>query len=707
MTKTDRFNIALLGNPNSGKSSLFNFMTGLRQDVSNFPGVTVDKKRGSYTLKNGVEAHIIDFPGTYSVYPNSSEEKLVINILADAVNPHQPDLVVYVADITQLERHLLFATQIIDMGYQMVFVLNMTDLVEKEGSSIHLQDLKQYLGVPIICISVRDEKNLEELESAIEVFVKKRYGQSASPLYQLSDIETFVATRVQKHLGIENIYTAKIIAHHYQWLEFLREDQRTYIRDIIARSGFDDLKLQVRETMQRYDSYSEVVKKTVTSSKKTLKSRTDQIDGWITHRFIGPLIFFMVMLFVFQSIYSWATYPMDWIETGFATAGAQINHILPDSWWTDLIVNGLMAGLGGVLVFVPQIAVLFFLLSILEESGYMSRVVFMFDSIMQKFGMNGRSMVSLISSGACAIPAIMSTRTISNPKERLITILVSPLVSCSARLPVYAVLIGFAVPDVKIWGILNMQGLAFMGLYVLGILGALGSSLVFKKILKSDSGSFLMIELPDYKPPIWKNVILSVKEKVIAFIAGAGKIIVFISVILWFLASFGPGDSLLNAEINAKKESELSGLSMEEQNNLTASYKIEASYIGRMGKWIEPAIAPLGFDWKIGIALLTSFAAREVFVGTMATIYSIGNDNDEKTIRQKMAAEVRPGTDIKVYNTATSFSLLVFYVFAMQCMSTLAIVKRETNTWKWPIIQFLFMSAMAYVGALVVYQVLA
>lgn len=703
----NRLNIGLLGNPNSGKSSLFNYLTGMRQNVSNFPGVTVDKKRGSYALKNGFQADIIDFPGTYSVYPNSSEEKLVINILTDTGNPHRPDLVIYVADITQLDRHLLFATQIIDMGYPMIFVLNMADLAEKDGSSIHLSGLEKYMHVPMICISVRNEKNLEELEVKINDLAEKKYPVASAPLYQCTDIETFVAGRVQKYLGLENMYTAKIIAHHYQWLEFLSSEQRQYISDIIARSGFNDLKIQVRETMQRYDTYHDVVKKTVISPKKSSKSRTDKIDEWITHRFIGPVIFFVVMLFVFQSIYSWATYPMDWIETGFAAAGAQINQILPDSWWTDLIVNGLLAGLGGVLVFVPQIAVLFFLLSILEESGYMSRVVFMFDSIMQKFGMNGRSMVSLISSGACAIPAIMSTRTISNPKERLITILVSPLVSCSARLPVYAVLIGFAVPDIKIWGILNMQGLAFMGLYVLGILGALGSSLIFKKILKSDSGSFLMIELPDYKPPIWKNVFLSVKEKVLAFIAGAGKIIVFISVILWFLASFGPGDSLLNAEINAKKESEVSGLSMEEQNNLTASYKIEASYIGRMGKWIEPAIAPLGFDWKIGIALLTSFAAREVFVGTMATIYSIGNDNDEKTIRQKMAAEVRPGTDIKVYNTATSFSLLVFYVFAMQCMSTLAIVKRETNTWKWPIIQFLFMSAMAYLGALVVYQVLA
>jgi len=706
MSKTGSFNIALLGNPNSGKSSLFNFLTGMRQDVSNFPGVTVDKKKGSFTLKNGKEASIIDFPGTYSVYPNSTEEKLVINVLTDQNNRNRPDLVVYVADITQLERHLLFATQIIDMGFPMLFVLNMIDLVEKTGSTINVSVLEEYLHVPVICVSVRNHQNLDELKLKINELSENTLTPDEKPLYELTDIESFVASRVKKHLDTENMYVAKITAHHYKWLKFLKDSQRAYISDIIIRSGFNDLKIQVQETMQRYDSYSDVVKKTILSQSKSSKTVTDTIDEWITHRFFGLVFFFLIMLFVFQSIYAWAAYPMDWIESGFAASGAWMSEILPDVWWADLIINGLLAGLGGVLVFVPQIAILFFLVSILEESGYMSRVVFMFDSIMQKFGMNGRSMVALISSGACAIPAIMSTRTISNPKERLITILVSPLVSCSARLPVYAVLIGFAVPDIKVFGFLNLQGLAFMGLYLLGIVGALGSSLFFKKILKSDSGSFLMIELPDYKPPIWKNVLISVKEKVFAFVYGAGKIIIFISVVLWFLASFGPGDALKNAELKANEVSMADHLSEEEKNNLIAAYKIEASYIGHMGKWIEPAIDPLGFDWKIGIALLTSFAAREVFVGTMATIYSIGSDNDEKTIRQKMAAEVRPGTDIKMYTPATSMALLVFYVFAMQCMSTLAIVKRETNTWKWPIVQFLFMSAMAYVGAFVVYQLM-
>jgi len=374
---------------------------------------------------------------------------------------------------------------------------------------------------------------------------------------------------------------------------------------------------------------------------------------------------------------------------------------------SDLLVNGLLAGLGGVLVFVPQITILFFLIALLEESGYMSRVVFMFDSIMQKFGMNGRSMVALISSGACAIPAIMSTRTISNYKERLITILVSPLISCSARLPVYAVLIGFVVPDTKFLGVFNYQGLAFMGLYLLGIVGVIFSSLFFKKILKSDTASFLMIELPNYKPPIWTNVFLSVKEKVSSFVIGAGKIIIFISIALWFLASYGPGTSISDSSALAKNVATEKNLDEIQKSNLIASYKLESSYIGHLGKWIEPAIKPLGFDWKIGIALLTSFAAREVFVGTMATIYSIGSESDELTIRQKMAAEIRPGSNIKVYNPATALSLLVFYVFAMQCMSTLAVTKKETQSWKWPIIQFAFMGVLAYLGAFLTYQALS
>lgn len=699
--------VALLGNPNSGKSSLFNYLTGMRQDVSNFPGVTVDKKEGEFDLVDGRKAILYDFPGTYSVYPNSTEERIVINILTNPRDENYPDLVIYVADATQLERHLLFATQIVDLGFPMLFVLNMVDLVEGTGEKLNIEALSNYLNVPVIPVSVRSNMNLQGLKTAInEVLLSPKQVQN-SPKYPMSDAETFVATRIKKMANVDNLYQAKLIAHHHNWLQHLTTEMKSEISNITQRAGFNDLRFQVQETMKRFDLFIPIVKSTILATKNESKTVTDKIDDVITHRVWGPIIFFFIMFLVFQSIYSWATFPMDMIERGFAEVGSYLSGIMPEAWWSDLIINGLVAGLGGVLVFVPQIAILFFLIALLEESGYMSRAVYMFDSIMQKFGMNGRSMVALISSGACAIPAIMSARTISNPKEKLITILVSPLISCSARLPVYAVLIGFVVPSDKVFGIINYQGLAFMGLYMLGIAGALVSALFFKMILKSESGSFLMIELPNYKPPMWKNVAITVKEKVAAFVYGAGKVIIFISIILWFLASYGPSSAMENAISNATKDAISQNLSDTEANHLSASYKIEASYIGHLGKWIEPAIKPLGYDWKIGIALITSFAAREVFVGTMATIYSIGSDDANQTLRQKMAAEIRPGTDIKVYNMATSLSLLVFYVFAMQCMSTLAITKKETNTWKWPIIQFVFMGLMAYAGSFTVYQLLS
>ncbi len=705
MSNSEIFKIGLAGNPNSGKSSLFNYLTGLNQEVSNFPGVTVENKTGVYITKDGRKIEIIDFPGTYSVFPNSFDEKIVINILTNASSPFYPDLIIYVADVTQLERHLLFAAQIKDLGLPMIFVINMMDLVDESKSKINIQPLKSYLNSDVIAVSVRNDKNLHLIKECIDTNISNLPHPSLLTLYITPENIIGTISKIKDSINVKNIYQAKLIAHHYSWLNHLTEDQRQQVKDIISQFGFNDIRAQVDEIMSRYNDFIKVVEKTIYIPPDKKKSLTDKIDQLITHRFFGPMIFFLIMVFIFQSIYAWAVYPMDKIEGLFAYAGNFINGVLPKSWFSDLITHGLMPGLGGVLVFVPQIAILFFLVSILEESGYMSRVVYMFDGLLQKFGMNGRSMVSLISSGACAIPAIMSTRTISNPKERLITILVSPLISCSARLPVFAVLIGFVVPSTTIWGFLNAQGLAFMGLYLLGIFSALLSGLFFKQFIKSDSSSFLMIELPNYKPPLWKNVFITVKEKVLAFITGAGKIIVLISIILWFLASFGPANSIIQAEKEAIFISDSLNYNELARNNLIASKKLEESYIGKTGKLIEPLIAPLGFDWKIGIALITSFAAREVFVGTMATIYSLGSDNDEKTIREKMSDEIRPGTNKKLYDIPTSMALLVFYVFAMQCMSTLAVTKKETNSWKWPVVQFLFMGVLAYIGAFIAYNI--
>jgi ferrous iron transport protein B len=698
--------VAVLGNPNSGKSSLFNYLTGLRQDVSNFPGVTVDKKTAFIQLTDTLAVEVIDFPGTYSVFPNSSEEKLVINTITNPQDDNFPDAVIYVADVMHLDRHLLFATQIKDLGFPMILIINMIDLADDAQIKIHKEHLASYLQCEVLCISVRNHVGLDDIKPSILSLLNDNNSTPTTTIYHLSEIEQKVATQISEKLQISNLYRAKLVAHHAEWLDYINTTDKQIIKDVIESVGFQDIRLQVQETLMRFEQQDAVIKATIHKNKPENLTVTDKIDQWITHRFWGPVIFFVIMFLVFQAIYTWAELPMEWIERGFAWAGNFMSEHLTESWWSDLLVNGLLAGLGGVFVFVPQIALLFFLIALLEESGYMSRVVFMFDSVMQRFGMNGRSMVSLISSGACAIPAIMATRTISNQKERLITIMVSPLISCSARLPVYAVLIGFVVPNLKIGGFINLQGLAFMGLYLLGIVGVILSSIFFKKILKSQGTSHLMIEMPNYKPPLWTNVFLMVKEKVTAFIIGAGKIILLISVVLWFLASYGPSDEIAKSVKEAEQMIQQNHLDEKASADLMASHKLEASYIGHLGKWIEPSIRPLGFDWKIGIALLTSFAAREVFVGTMATIYSIGSDSDEKTIREKMAEETRPNSQIKVYNPATALSLLVFYVFAMQCMSTLAVTRRETNTWKWPIVQFFYMGIMAYFGAFITYQLM-
>jgi ferrous iron transport protein B len=707
VTQNKTQTVALLGNPNSGKSSLFNYFTGLRQDVSNFPGVTVDKKSAIVHLEDTTLIRLMDLPGTYSVYPNSLEERIVVDILTQHDGPFRPDVVVYLADATQLERHLLFATQIRDMGYPMIFALNMVDIAARKGLKVDPQRISKFLQCPVLPISVREKQGLETLRSEIYGLVSDHKKVKAQQIYKLSHDETQLADQVGQITQNPSQYQNKVIAHHLSWLPQLTKKDRTSIKKVIEESGFVDLKAQVNETMSRFDHIVPLVKQAVTVPKEKETTLTDRIDNVITHRVMGPIIFFGLMFLVFQALYSWASWPMDFIETSFAQVGGYISSILPQTWWSDLIVNGLWAGLGGVLVFVPLIAILFFLISVLEESGYMSRAVFMFDNVMRKFGLNGRSMVALISSAACAIPAIMSTRTISNQRERLLTIMVSPLISCSARLPVYAALIGFVVPDVKIGGIFNAQGLAFMGLYLLGIVGALLSSLLLKPFIKSTTGSFLMMELPNYKPPIWRNIGTTVYEKVSAFIIGAGKVILVISVVLWFLASYGPGNQMNQVEEELKTEWNAQKLTPENADQLIAARRIEVSYIGHLGKWIEPSISPLGFDWKIGIAILTSFAAREVFVGTMATIYSVGDAEDTITLRERMAAEVRADTGEKVYTAATSLSLLIFYVFAMQCMSTLAITKRETNTWKWPIVQFVFMSVLAYVGSWLVYNLMS
>jgi ferrous iron transport protein B len=690
------FKVGLMGNPNSGKSSLFNILTGLRQKVGNFPGVTVEKKEGIAILDDQSKIKILDFPGTYSLFPNSHEERIVVQLLTNQMGKHFPDVVVYVADATQLERHMLFATQLIDLGVPMIFCLNMYDLIEKDKKEINSNEIEKFLGCQVVPISTKSLLGVDELRRTI-LKIKKDKLNVPPAIYPFTEQEKKLAEEIKKVTKINNPYFNKIIGHHFKWLPWIGEDSRIKIGEIVAKNGFENIKGQIEETLQRFKKITPAVEKALRNISRDRLSLTDKIDQLVTHPWWGVIIFLVINFLIFQAIYAGAEYPMEWIENGFASLGENVRVLIGNGWFSDLLVDGVIAGLGGIMVFIPQIFILFFVLSILEEIGYMSRAVFLFDGIMQKFGLNGRSVVALISSGACAIPAIMSTRTITDYKEKLITILVAPLISCSARIPVYVILIGFVVQPTKVWGVFNAQGLAFMGLYLLGIIFALISALAFKYIIKSDDRSMLMIELPQYRPPLAKN-------KVMAFIVEAGRVILIISIILWFLASYGPSADMTAAEEQAIELADSQNMTDLEKEDLIASNKIEASYAGHLGKFIEPVIRPMGFDWKIGISLITSFAAREVFVGTMATIYSVGSSGDDTTIRQKMGAEINPDTGGKRFDFATSLSLLIFYVFAMQCMSTLAVTKKETNSWKWPVIQFAYMSTLAYVGSVIVYQ---
>ncbi len=707
MASPKTFTFALVGNPNAGKSSVFNQLTGLRQKVGNFPGVTVDKKIGTMTLPNdGGDVRIVDLPGTYSLYPNSQDERVVLNILSNPKDENYPDAIIYIADLTNLERHLLLFSQIKDLNIPLVLGVGMLDIAAQQGITFDKKLLSERFNVGVVGMNGRTGEGIAALKVEMQKLVHEKAPPQYKMFFQPNSIELKTAEEIRLRLPqADNIYRAILLAHHAPQLPFLTNFEKAQIRQIVEAEKFESIRFQIVETLQRFDRLQPILRQFFQKNKEKSANLTDKIDNIVTHSVLGPLIFFAILFIIFQSIFVFAEVPKAWIETVFTETNVFLKARLPQSWLTDLLTDGIIAGLSGVLVFIPQIAILFLLITLLEEVGYMARTVYLFDRIMQKVGLNGRSIVALVSSGACAIPAIMSTRTISNWKERLITIMVSPLISCSARIPVYALLVGFVVPN-EYWGIFNKQGLVFGGLYLLSVVSALSAAFVFKKILKTNESTFLAIELPEYRLPHWKNVGLTVYEKIKSFVTEAGKVILIVSVVLWFLASFSPNPSAVAA---IKAESER--ISMEknwsetEKADFVSSKKLEVSYAGYFGKAIEPVIKPLGFDWKIGIALLSSFAAREVFVGTMATIYSIGSagEDDSKSISERMKTELRPDGS-PMYSTATALSLLIFYVFAMQCMSTLAVVKRETKSWKWPLIQFLFMGVMAYLGSFLVFN---
>lgn len=697
--------IALIGNPNSGKSSLFNHLTGLNQKVGNFPGVTVEKKVGHVTLPEIGQTEVIDLPGIYSIYPRSLDERIVAEVLLNFHSPEAPEKIVVVVDATNMKRGLLLLTQIVDLGMPTILVINMMDLAAKAGLSYDFLKLSQKLGVPVVPINARKGEGVETLKKELS----KTHHPALKPFFTLWEEVNKPTQLVREQLRLGNNYKAYQFLEQPQSLTFLSSDQKKSVDQIRSAFNFFPGKFQGAETIQRYsfiqDTLNEV---TLKHADFAWKNFSHKIDRVLTHKIWGYVIFFCILFLVFQSIFAWAAYPMDFIDSMFANFSSWLTSALPAGAFTRLMAEGIIPGLGGIVMFVPQIAILFAFIAVLEETGYMARVVFLMDKIMRKFGLNGKSVVPLMSGMACAIPAIMATRTIDNWKERTITIFVTPLMSCSARIPIFTILIALIVPNTKVIGFFNLQGLALMALYLLGFAAALASAWVMKKLIHVKERSYLMMELPTYRLPKGANVALTIVEKTKSFVLEAGKVILAISVVLWVLASYGPGDKLEKAEEYVMKETATMRLTEQAMNDRIAAYKLEHSYAGVIGKVIEPAIKPLGYDWKIGIALLTSFAAREVFVGTMATIYSIGSagEADENTIKSRMQSEINLETGEPRFTPAVGLSLLVFYTFAMQCMSTIAVVYRETKGWKWPLIQLTYMTALAYFSALLVYQLL-
>ncbi len=741
-----QINVALIGNPNTGKTSVFNQLTGLNQKVGNYPGITVEKKEGICKLPRGVKAHILDLPGTYSLNTTSLDESVAVELLLNKNDKDHPDVAIVISDVENLKRNLLLFTQIKDLKIPVILVINMADRMSRKGISLDIQLLEEKLDTKIALVSTRKGTGIEKLKELITDYK----SLSASQNVDITVIAPEYFENLKTTFPNQDLYKLWLVIT--QDVNFMPIEKKL-IKDsssFSTKSKSELKRLQQKETILRYQFINGILKETYKVDLAAAKGFRATLDKILTHKIFGYLIFFVILLTIFQAIYDWSEYPMDFIDEFFASASEWVKTTLPAGVFTDLLAEGILAGIGGIVIFIPQIAFLFFFIALLEETGYMSRVVFLMDRIMRPFGLSGKSVVPLISGTACAIPAIMATRTIESWKERLITILVTPFTTCSARLPIYLIIISLVIPEGRFLG-LGYQALTLMLLYLIGFGAAILSAMVLNKILDIKSRTFFVVEMPNYKLPLLKNVFYTVWEKTKSFVFGAGKIILAISIVLWFLGSNGYSDKFKNAEEIVAERIANEGFSAYNQSNIEkelamystaiqdsiasnnykidataladsihlkktslsekalhqeiSSYKLENSYIGNLGKGIEPIVKPLGYDWKIGIAVLTSFAAREVFVGTLATIYSVGND-EEETIKNRMAAEVNPKTKEPLFNLASGISLLLFYAFAMQCMSTLAIVKRETNTWKWPAAQLVFMSAFAYIVALVAYQVL-
>ena len=678
----------------------------MNQKVGNFPGVTVDKKTGATSLSDNLAAEVIDLPGTYSLYPTRMDEWVSYKVILNQDKELKADVVVAIADASNLKRNLLFCSQIIDLKVPVVVALTMMDLANRKGIKIDIAALERELGVPVVAVNPRKNRGIAELKKAIE--------QTAAQLYK-SPVRDFIANKELATAPVEELkkifhdlsdYTA---IHYLINHESFDLDSTTHaaIEDIKKKNSFTPSKTQAEEILNRYSRIKHIMQQAVSEPDPLQKTLiTERLDNILLHRRLGYLILFAVLFLLFQSVFWLAQHPMDWIDTGFAQLSKSLSGSLPQVWWSDLLINGVIAGLSGILVFVPQIMILFGLITLLEDTGYMARISFLSDRLMRSVGLNGKSVMPMVSGFACAVPAIMSARNIENRKERLLTILVTPLMSCSARLPVYIILIGLVIPNHYLFGFLNLQGLVMMGLYILGLVMALLVANVAKWLIKINEKSFFILELPTYRSPRWNNILQTMVSKARIFVTDAGKVIMIISLILWGLSSYGPKGRMNPLVEKYEQQKSQPGANLEELDKEFHTTKLENSFAGILGKSIEPAIAPLGYDWRIGIALITSFAAREVFVGTMATLYSVGGDDKGSfLLKEKMKASVRPNGK-PVFDLPTGLSLMIFYAFAMQCMSTLAVVKKETRSWKWPVIQLFYMTGLAYLMSLLVYQLM-
>ncbi len=702
--------IALAGNPNCGKTSLFNTLTGLNQRVGNYPGVTVDKKTGYFNLGNNTTAQLIDLPGIYGLYPKSEDEYVAHTILTQPNNPLHPDLVIIIADATSLKRNLLLCSQIIDLHIPVVLALSMMDIATSRGLNINKEILAQELNIPVVSINPRNGNGVDNLIKTISELAPNIAQLQANSFGTLDIITSDFTAKITELTAAKSEYAAIQIVCNENNFALLPSTQKKEIENLFTLHNINKTTFQTQDILARYQKIDGILEKVVSKQKQqstTTSDFTKRADKWLMHPVLGYVLLFAIMFLVFQSIFSFASYPMDWIDSSFSQLQNWVAGLLPDVWWANLLTEGLLAGIGGIVIFVPQIAILFFFITVLEDSGYMARISVLSDKLMQTAGMNGRSVVPLISGMACAIPSIMAARTISNTKEKLLTILALPLMSCSARLPVYAIIIALVIPEQTILGIFSLQGLVMMAMYVLGFVMAMLVSFVLSIFIKIKGKSFFIMELPTYRMPRWKNAFVTMYEKAKIFVVDAGKVIIVISIALWFLASYGPSEQ--RQAIDAKYTeiaAQQNGILDTEQEELKANEMLSSSYIGIIGKSIEPAFAPLGYDWKIVIALLSSFAAREVFLGTIATLYNVGDaDENEDTLKEKMLQARHPDGTL-VYTLATGISLLMFYAFAMQCMSTVAIVRRETKSLKWTIFQFSYMTILAYIAAFVAYSVL-